>query len=363
MSFIVKAGVIKSSSHLQKSINYIFNPDKTEGLICTNCSPPGTVPEAKQVYQEFALTKKLHPSRGSREGYHYKISFSKDETISPEDALQFVRDFAEEYLDGNYDYAASVHTDRDHLHMHLVFNSTARTGGKFRFNKSHWQEQIKPLAKKLADRYHTGPLKEKDPTLDYTPGYDKPATQHTDMSWREVVEEDIRNCMDKSKSYKQFKYRLRTDYGYKLREGVSKQHGLYLSLTPPGKAKAIRTYQLSEVCQPEAIAKELASRKQGVYTAMDGSYQLFTSKHFVPYREMTYTEKENVRKMMAAKQLYKRTGASLQQHERSVRQLRKMQAQAKNYGCTRRQKRSISGNRYYLQAPGETKIQDRSQDK
>lgn len=49
--------------------------------------------------------------------------------------MSFVREWVEEYLEDRYDYACSVHKDRDHMHMHLVFNSVARNGGKYRYEK------------------------------------------------------------------------------------------------------------------------------------------------------------------------------------------------------------------------------------
>ena len=80
--------------------------------------------------------------------------------------MSFVREWVEEYLGDRYDYACSVHKDRDHMHMHLVFNSVARNGGKYRYEKGDWEKVIRPLTNRLAEKYHTGPLKEKDPALD-----------------------------------------------------------------------------------------------------------------------------------------------------------------------------------------------------
>ncbi len=121
MSLIIKMDTIKTEEHLRKSIPYIMNEKKTEGLCFSNA---GITPE--QILDTFFLTKQMYPTHGIRQGYHFKFSFSKDETIAPEDALSFVREWVEEYLGDRYDYACSVHKDRDHMHMHLVFNSVAR---------------------------------------------------------------------------------------------------------------------------------------------------------------------------------------------------------------------------------------------
>lgn len=90
----------------------------------------------------FFLTKQIHPTLGTRQGYHFKFSFSKDETIEGEQALLFIKDWVDEYLAENYDYACSVHKDREHMHMHLVFNSVSRNGGKYRYEKGDWEQGV-----------------------------------------------------------------------------------------------------------------------------------------------------------------------------------------------------------------------------
>ena len=106
------------------------------------------------------MTKQLRPTHGTREGYHFKFFFQKDETIPAEQAMEFVKEWTEEYLAGAYDYACSVHKDRDHMHMHLVFNSVSRSGGKYRYQKGDWGESDtttdKPAGRKISYRIIKG---------------------------------------------------------------------------------------------------------------------------------------------------------------------------------------------------------------
>lgn len=162
MSLIIKMDAIKTEEHLRKSIPYIMNEKKTGGLCFSNSGIT-----SEQIVDTFFLTKQIHPTLGTRQGYHFKFSFSKDETIEGEQALLFIKDWVDEYLTENYDYACSVHKDREHMHMHLVFNSVSRNGGKYRYEKGDWENVIRPLTNRLAQKYHTGPLKEKNPALDY----------------------------------------------------------------------------------------------------------------------------------------------------------------------------------------------------
>ena len=152
MSLIIKMDAIKTKEHLRKSIPYIFNERKTDGLCFSNA---GVTPE--QILDTFFLTKQLRPTHGTREGYHFKFSFSKDETIPAEQALEFVKEWTEEYLAGAYDYACSVHKDRDHMHMHLVFNSVSRSGGKYRYQKGESDTTTdKPAGRKISYRIIKG---------------------------------------------------------------------------------------------------------------------------------------------------------------------------------------------------------------
>jgi len=330
MSLIIKMDTIKTEEHLRKSIPYIMNEKKTDGLCFSNA---GITPE--QILDTFFLTKQMHPTHGTRQGYHFKLSFSKDEMIAPEDALSFVREWVEEYLGDHYDYACSVHKDRDHMHMHLVFNSVARNGGKYRYEKGDWEKVIRPLTNRLAEKYHTGPLKEKDPALDYSPDYDR---KQGTMTGKERVEQDIDQCILESRSYADFKKRLVRDYAYQLREGVSREHGVYLALTPPGRGKAIRSYRLSEGYMPVDIDRRITSqrqeRKEELSTGRNKNLDWAMSRNyqFIPYGEMSEYQKIMVRQVLEARRLYRRTGTPLYMHERSVGVLQKMKNETRKCG-------------------------------
>ena len=174
--------------------------------------------------------------------------------------------------------------------------------------------------------------------LDYSPDYDR---KQGTMTGKERVEQDIDQCILESRSYADFKKRLVRDYDYQLREGVSREHGVYLALTPPGRGKAIRTYQLSEGYMPADIDRRIASktadrvpvkretaekRNTKLDWAMSRNYQ------FIPYKEMSEYQKAMVRQVLEARRLYQRTGTPLYIHERSVSILRKMKNETKQCG-------------------------------
>lgn len=345
MSLIIKMDTIKTEEHLKKAIPYVMNEAKTNGLHYSNSGVT-----AEQITDTFFMTKKRFPTRGNRQAYHYKFSFSKDEKIIEQDAFSFVKEWIEEYLGDDYDFVCSVHQDREHLHMHLVFNSVCRTGGKYHYKKGDWNTIIKPLTNRLADRYHTGHLKERDETLDYSSDYKK---RTNGVDWQARVQGDIDQCISMSKSYSDFKRRMVKEFHYQLREGVSRDYGVYLSLMPPGKGKAVRSYRLDTGYMPVDIEAKIEGRyvmpeidgiqhsdsdfhedREIVFTGRNKKLDWMMSRNytFIPYQSLSDYQKALVRRTLDAKRLYRRTGTSLQLHEQSVRAIRRMMGETKEMG-------------------------------
>ncbi len=323
MSLIIKMDSIIHERHLYHAIYYVMNETKTEGLTYSNA---GTSP--KEIIDTFAFTRENVKNHGKRSGYHYKFSFSKDENVKPEIALAFIKDWSDEYLGDKYDYVCAVHNDRDHLHMHLIFNAICRDGGKYRYEKGDWDKVIKPLTNRLADKYSTGHLRERDESLDY----DK--SKENQINWKNIIKKDIDKCIKKADSYEEFKEQMLSDFGYKLREGVSREYGVYLSLTPPGKAKAVRSYQLGDEYAAARIDERIRSKKniplenpnenvhyKRIYT-MSEVWFVGGTFSYIPYERLSMYQKHFVRKMLDAKRLYRGTGSTLVMKERASRAIK-----------------------------------------
>ena len=122
--------VIKS---LTERTDYVKNPEKTENgslVYAYGCTP-------QLVAAEFALSKRQYAQLTGRKApgviaYHIRQSFKPGE-ITPEEANLVGRELAERFLKGKHAYIICTHTDRRHIHNHIVFNSTTLDGtAKFR---------------------------------------------------------------------------------------------------------------------------------------------------------------------------------------------------------------------------------------
>lgn len=325
MSLIIKMSPIKEESHMKKAIFYICQDWKTHGEVYSNC---GYTPE--DMIQTFLATKATFPCSGKRQAYHWKFSFSKDETISVKEALAFIREWAEEYLGENYDFVCSAHSDRDHRHMHLVFNSVSREGKKYRYEKGDWQKIITPLTNQIAKKYHTGSLKEKDL---------KQQREEKKVDWKNRIQTDMEDCIKHCSTYPEFIERMQNEYSYEIRQGISEKYGVYLALKPPGKAKAVRSYQLEEGYMPPEIEKRLDPGTEAEYRMDEKEeYKALFVKHtiwfigqkstFVPYQELSVYQQYHVRRMMDARRLYDCRYSSLQIREYSAGALTKLRDNA-----------------------------------
>ena len=122
------------AASLADRVDYAQNPEKTEGgkLISSYECDPYT------ASQEFLLSKRLYEQIHGRKQKHdviaYQIrqSFEPGE-ISPEEANQVGYELAMSFTKGKYSFTVSTHTDRAHIHNHIIFNSTSIDGTrKFR---------------------------------------------------------------------------------------------------------------------------------------------------------------------------------------------------------------------------------------
>ncbi len=116
---------------LKSRTDYVQNPDKTEQgelVSCYECSP-------LTVDEEFMLTKRQYALVNGRSqksdviAYQIRQSFKPGE-ITAEEANKVGYELAMRFTKGQYAFVVATHTDRAHIHNHIIFNSTALDGSK-----------------------------------------------------------------------------------------------------------------------------------------------------------------------------------------------------------------------------------------
>ena len=119
---------------MKSRTDYAQNPEKTAGgaLVSSYGCSPLTVDE------EFLLSKRQYEQSTGRSqksnviAYQIRQSFKPGE-ITPEEANKVGYELAMRWTKGKYQFFVCTHTDRQHIHNHILYNSTSMDGSrKFR---------------------------------------------------------------------------------------------------------------------------------------------------------------------------------------------------------------------------------------
>jgi hypothetical protein len=141
----------RTNSHgaMRNCIEYVLRPDKTSELL-TYVTGPYRHDEINYdlVYRTFLEEKKMWDKDTGRMYAHNIISWHKDEQITPDQALEFGKEFAEKWFSG-FQTLVAVHKDKEHIHCHLVTNSVSYEDGRKLHNTKKDLERMKRLTNQM----------------------------------------------------------------------------------------------------------------------------------------------------------------------------------------------------------------------
>ena len=134
---------------MRNCIEYVLRQDKT-GELLTYVTGPYCHNEINYdlVYRTFLEEKKMWNKDTGRMYAHNIISWHKDEQITPEQAFEFGKEFAENWFSG-FQTLVAVHKDKDHIHCHLVTNSVSYEDGRKLHNTRKDLERMKQLTNQM----------------------------------------------------------------------------------------------------------------------------------------------------------------------------------------------------------------------
>ena len=195
------------ASHLKNALEYIQNPDKTEECILVggiNCLPD-------TAFEQMEETKNIFHKTGKRQGYHVIISFSPEEKVTAEQAMYVLEHFAKDVLGDDYEAVYAVHTDREHMHGHLIWNSVSMTTGKkYNSPKGNWKNHLQPITNKYCDELGLSIMPAEYSRNPKNISRDK---WEKEMSMKEIILRDAKMCAYAAGNVEYFKY-LKKRLGY-----------------------------------------------------------------------------------------------------------------------------------------------------
>ncbi len=228
------------ASHLKNALEYIQNPDKTEECVLVggiNCLPD-------TAFEQMEETKNIFHKTGKRQGYHVIISFSPEEKVTAEQAMYVLEHFAKDVLGDDYEAVYAVHTDREHMHGHLIWNSVSMTTGKkYNSPKSNWKNHLQPITNKYCDELGLSIMPAEYSRNPKNISRDK---WEKEMSMKEIILRDAKMCAYAAGNVEHFKYLMKR-LGYVFKKDA------WMEVQAPGFRYYHKLAKLDEMFSEETL--------------------------------------------------------------------------------------------------------------
>ena len=228
------------ASHLKNALEYIQNPDKTEECVLVggiNCLPD-------TAFEQMEETKNIFHKTGKRQGYHVIISFSPEEKVTAEQAMYVLEHFAKDVLGDDYEAVYAVHTDREHMHGHLIWNSVSMTTGKkYNSPKGNWKNHLQPITNKYCDELGLSIMPAEYSRNPKNISRDK---WEREMSMKENILRDAKMCAYAAGNVEHFKYLMKR-LGYVFKKDA------WMEVQAPGFRYYHKLAKLDEMFSEETL--------------------------------------------------------------------------------------------------------------
>ena len=293
--------------HLEHSINYILRPKKLGDANLTggiNCLPD-------MAYQQMKATKQMFGKTGGRQGYHFVISLKPREG-TPDIMYDIAMRFAKEAFGGEYEAVVAVHTDRNHLHAHIVINSVNMvTGYKFQYRDGDWKYKFQPITNKLCEEYglHITPAEySKEPKNMARPQWER------EQVFSEWIKQDAFVCAINAENMEHFIFLLE-------KSGFEVKQGKHIAVKVPGMKRFKRLDTISEDFSRENLETMFRYGDPSFISPIDRTLSLLPARKAVltPYQKKCYARMYRLR--LAEKKRFSYKPAYLYEQIRKMHEL------------------------------------------
>ena len=256
---------------VEKSLRYILNPDKTEGLVLTasvNCvtNSRDAYLQMKSVYNHFARDSFDSPppltGKGTVKAIHYVMSFADEENVTPELAHKIAKAFVRKNFGDEVQAVIATHVDASHVHNHVIINSYSLSGQKYYANRSSLR-QARETTNGVCRAFGVKPalnIEDKGRSVSYYEwSQNKKGT-----SWKEQMRQTIDELIPSVNLLDELLQALE-ERGYEIKRGK------YISIKAPGQQRFVRTKTLGEEYTEDSLNTRIIYREVGAETTPEQS--------------------------------------------------------------------------------------------
>ena len=242
---VTKIKPVKST--LSKALDYIENPDKTDGKMLI--SSFGCSYETADI--EFGYTLSQALDKGNNLAFHLIQSFAPGE-VDYEKAHEIGKQLADAVTKGQHEYVVTTHIDKGHIHNHIIFCAVNFVDHhKYNSNKRSYYG-IRNMSDKLCRENGLSVV---------VPGkgskgksYAEYQAEKTGTSWKGKLKIAVDALIPQVSSFEELLTRLQAA-GYEIKPGK------YVSCRAPGQERFTRLKTLGADYTEEAIRERIAGRR------------------------------------------------------------------------------------------------------
>lgn len=242
---VTKIKPIKST--LSKALDYIQNPDKTDGKMLV--SSFGCSFETADIEFGFTLSQAL--DKGNNLAHHLMQSFEPGE-VDYQTAHEIGRQLADAVTKGQHEYVLTTHIDKGHVHNHIIFCAVNFVDlHKYNSNKRSYYG-IRNISDKLCREHGLSVV---------IPGkgskgksYAEYQAEKTGTSWKGKLKAAVDTLIPQVPDFEELLRRLEAA-GYEIKQGK------YISCRAPGQERFTRLKTLGADYTEEAITERIKGRR------------------------------------------------------------------------------------------------------
>ena len=242
---VTKIKPVKST--LSKALDYIENPDKTDGKMLI--SSFGCSYETADI--EFGYTLSQALDKGNNLAFHLIQAFAPGE-VDYEKAHEIGKQLADAVTKGQHEYVVTTHIDKGHIHNHIIFCAVNFVDHhKYNSNKRSYYG-IRNMSDKLCRENGLSVV---------VPGkgskgksYAEYQAEKTGTSWKGKLKIAVDALIPQVSSFEELLQRLQAA-GYEIKPGK------YVSCRAPGQERFTRLKTLGADYTEEAIRERIAGRR------------------------------------------------------------------------------------------------------
>ena len=260
MSLYVNKGKTAKQS-LKERLDYVLNPDKTDNY----CYVKGFKCDPEVAVSQFISYRNIYKYRTERNydgdilAYHLRQSFKPGE-ISPDEANALGYELASRLLKGKYAFLVCTHTDKEHIHNHIMICPYS-FDGKTKFRDSYYiSKDIAKLSDSISETHQKSvienPQKGNNVYSNWIGFKGKPSN-------RDLLREDIDNTMKQNPKDIDELLKMLEAIGYSV------NYGKHISLKHITQKKAMRLDSLGEGYTEADLKSSLSGKTEHRITTMN----------------------------------------------------------------------------------------------